>query len=340
MLLLFDLDGTLISPKSDPPLPLPAVRDTLSRLSAEHRICLVTNQAAAALGILTDAQVNDWLSRCLHAVGLPDTTEIYAARHHPEAVTAELADPVLLRRRKPSPALLFQAMFENQAAARDGILYVGDQLKDQAAARAANVSFCTPERFFASPQVAIDEARNASTPESSPSVLIEGADCAGKTTLAKELKNRLGYDLICASHRPGDQFARYGHLYSTLSSAVFERGHISEIVYSRLYGRPAPFTAQERRLLDGFISEQMIVIHADPEPELARIRYADREHVYQSTGLDELNRCIELFSEELALTSPARVIRYRSHDHAELEQLLSQLEELLGGSKFRPGAGA
>jgi thymidylate kinase len=161
-------------------------------------------------------------------------------------------------------------------------------------------------------------------------VLIEGADCAGKSTLAKELKNHLSYDLIALSHRPGDQHERYRHFYE-LEGVVFERGHVSEMVYSRLFGRPAPFSELERRDLDTIVAGRMLVIHAHPELALARSRYRARDGVLQPTALSELGQTIDLFAAELTSSHFPLRIAYGSSDLDELAAVVQIAERICAG---------
>jgi thymidylate kinase len=131
-------------------------------------------------------------------------------------------------------------------------------------------------------------------------ILIEGPDCVGKSTLAKELKNHLSYDLLASHHRPGCQFRRYLQLYAQATATIFERGHWSEMVYSQLCKRQQPFNEQEQKILDDILQETALIIFVKAPLPLMQTRYIARQGEYQSTAIDQLQDSQRLF-EKVAL---------------------------------------
>ena len=97
MLLLFDLDGTLISAYMDAPgrnyddwAPLPGVRERLAALQAEgHRVGIATNQAGVAFGYVTEADFRRKLGAVLAALDLPPETPVEVCFAHPRARLCE-----------------------------------------------------------------------------------------------------------------------------------------------------------------------------------------------------------------------------------------------------------
>lgn len=163
-------------------------------------------------------------------------------------------------------------------------------------------------------------------------VLVEGPDCAGKSTLVKELHNRLRLDARFLGHKDTpSQFRRYLQEYAAAQETVFDRGHLSELVYSQVLGRPAPFSKREAAILNGISAETQIVVIALPSEQTAIGRYRDRnEHVLQKVGEAELLRALQGFERCLEFDLGTNVIVYRSRDFDELEQLLTDIQTRMG----------
>lgn len=180
MLYAFDLDGTLITSYMDSPdkdfhswQVLPGRRELIAALVAEgHEIAIVTNQAGVAFGYNTPGDVTTKLILVAQALGFVDMliydgsgepryhgftrggagrVTAHVAYEHPKATIArykEDPDAIVGHRRKPSGAMIHEAMAEFPAAAADGVLYVGDRLEDEGAARNAGVRFQWADQFF------------------------------------------------------------------------------------------------------------------------------------------------------------------------------------------------
>lgn len=145
MLYLFDLDGTLITSYMDNPdkdyhtwEPITGRGHKLHQLRlAGHIVGVVTNQAGVAYGFIGEQDwTQKWAEVC-HRLRL-DWQACY--------VCFDKSGP----RRKPSGAMLREAMSDYAAHAAEGVLYVGDRPEDEGAARDAGVPFQWAEQFFAS----------------------------------------------------------------------------------------------------------------------------------------------------------------------------------------------
>ncbi len=158
-------------------------------------------------------------------------------------------------------------------------------------------------------------------------ILIEGVDCGGKSTLAKELKNRLNWDAAALTHKPGWQFERYLSAYATQPQTIFERGHVSEQVYSEVFNRDSPFSPTERGVLDGIVAETMLVILAIPDSDLARKRYGERNGVLQVIAAEQLSDTNSRFA-AYSGRYPNTII-YQSKDWDELERLVARVQRIL-----------
>lgn len=155
MLYLFDLDGTLISSymnNSDKAYNvwevLPGRREKLTRLVLQgDEIAVVTNQGGVAWGFVTLVEMWAKINAALTACGLNiGTTRVYVCYHDEHGTVFN--DPIPARRRKPSPAMLREAIEHHPDAARLGVLMVGDRTEDLEAARDAGVPFQWAHVFF------------------------------------------------------------------------------------------------------------------------------------------------------------------------------------------------
>lgn len=113
-------------------------------------------------------------------------------------------------------------------------------------------------------------------------IFFEGPNGSGKSTIADLVKNALRWDQINLHHRKGDQFTRYLSEYGR-TDTVFVRAHWSEQVYSKLYGRADPFTADEFACLNQAARLRGIVVLCLPNSvDVLLQRFEQR----QAVGLD------------------------------------------------------
>lgn len=156
-LFIFDLDGTLISGYMDSPgrnydswQPLPRRAAYLRHIiSRGHTIAVATNQGAVAFGYVSERDARAKIAAALAALGQPDAP-VYVCFADARSTDARYSDPAQAARRKPSPAMLQEAMANAGASAADTI-YVGDRPEDEQAAAAAGVRYVDAEEFFSRP---------------------------------------------------------------------------------------------------------------------------------------------------------------------------------------------
>lgn len=156
MLILFDLDGTLISSYMDHPdrqyhrwQLLNGRRELLAQLRTEgHQLGIVTNQGGVGLGFVTQTAFYRKIHLVLEALELPTDLPVSVCFAHPNAPRKQYRSPDQLARRKPNPGMILElaSAFSEQAAS--GILYVGDRPEDRQAARAAGADFACADDFF------------------------------------------------------------------------------------------------------------------------------------------------------------------------------------------------
>ncbi len=153
MLVIADLDDTLIEGYVQPRQPFARVAvmqgrvELLARLRAEgHTIGLATNQGGVAFGYSSEAEVEAKLACALVALGLPSDTFVAVCYADPRSPNPRYQTGH--ERRKPSGAMLREAMVAHPAAAAAGVVYVGDRNEDAAAAADAGVPFAWADAFF------------------------------------------------------------------------------------------------------------------------------------------------------------------------------------------------
>jgi D-glycero-D-manno-heptose 1,7-bisphosphate phosphatase len=118
MLILYDLDGTLIRSYLDEPrIPyetielLPGRRERLAALLAQgHRVGLVTNQAGIAFGYNTEADAHEKIRETIEVLELPPDTPYRVCFAHPKSRNPRYNSPIQIARRKPSPAMIYEIM--------------------------------------------------------------------------------------------------------------------------------------------------------------------------------------------------------------------------------------
>lgn len=161
-------------------------------------------------------------------------------------------------------------------------------------------------------------------------ILVEGPDCAGKSTLVKELKNHLGWDSLALTHKEGPQYERYVNYYAVSSQTIFERGHLSEVIYSELFDRPRPFSPRQLRILNWMLAENILVVLADaPDPLLLR-RYHARSHTRQIVDPITLIQAAKAFRRwPQKLPKSTKIIGYSSTTYQSLEQLVKRLRQCI-----------
>lgn len=102
-------------------------------------------------------------------------------------------------------------------------------------------------------------------------VIVEGIDCSGKSTLIKNLKFKLkgfgGYDVKALEHKNGDQFRRYSTEYVLADRILFDRAHISEMVFGKILRNHSPLNQNEISILNSIVNNNFLVILAVPSYE-------------------------------------------------------------------------
>ncbi len=124
-------------------------------------------------------------------------------------------------------------------------------------------------------------------------IIVEGPDRSGKSTLVKALKDILGWDSKYLGHKNvKDQYQRYLKEYALNEDVVFDRSHISEIVYSKLWDRPL-ISEDDVKSLDYIASKNGLIIFSLPPLEVVLERHNNTRGTKISD--DDLVKSYELF---------------------------------------------
>ena len=156
-------------------------------------------------------------------------------------------------------------------------------------------------------------------------IIVEGPDCSGKTTVVERIKNELCWDAKALHHLEGKQFRRYLREYASQENIVFNRGHFSEIVYSKLWRGGNPLSAKEMEILNNICTVNTIIIFACPSLEIMKQRYCERNYP-QQIKLEELELSRKYFCE---IMDHVPHILYESKDYNELQALIDKVKAIV-----------
>ena len=150
-------------------------------------------------------------------------------------------------------------------------------------------------------------------------IIVEGIDCAGKSTLIKRIKQKYkahgGFDVKELDHVECEsQYERYLHEYATQNDVILHRSHISEAVFTEFFHRPCSFTGDELTVLDGIVNNDYLVIYASVERALFEERM-DATKDNQVIGKGDYEAIVSLFDDKM------KHIRHSSYCSNTMESL-------------------
>ena len=148
-LYLFDIDGTLVSPKSGETFRktaddwqwLPGRKEVLQVLiAAEKKITFITNQGGVGFGYFKTNEIVRAVRAMCYDLGLHEPLpEWYICYTHPKATMPEYKHENDFQR-KPNPGMLLRAMLDFKVGSTHTLM-VGDSLEDYQAAQNAGCHF-------------------------------------------------------------------------------------------------------------------------------------------------------------------------------------------------------
>jgi thymidylate kinase len=159
-------------------------------------------------------------------------------------------------------------------------------------------------------------------------IIIEGVECAGKSTLIQKLRSEvIPWDCKMLGHKSVNQFDRFISEYVNGSEVIFNRSHLSELVYSELFNRETPFSPEERKVLDEYIGRHYVVVLCEAETPILVERYKTRDYD-QKVNENELNHIKEIF---ITQCSSVKVINYNGSSKEALSEIIPIIQLALKG---------
>ena len=126
-------------------------------------------------------------------------------------------------------------------------------------------------------------------------ILLEGANGSGKSTLAKLLKiNMLGWGVKTLDYKDTDQFMRYLRAYSLNKETIFDRGHLSEVVYAQLFRDGNSFLPQELTALNAYAARRGTIIFCNPPLSTIKERVMNASYP-KHIRAEDLEKVVSLF---------------------------------------------
>lgn len=164
-------------------------------------------------------------------------------------------------------------------------------------------------------------------------MLVEGGDCAGKSTLANALAQKLKWQTAFIGHQAGvEQLTRYANAYQA-HNIVYDRGHFSEEVYSNIFSREEPWDDDDS--LRQIIAERGILLWARPSDSVITARWQVKEQagVLQSTRQHQLLQVHRQFDALRKTITLPHVIDYDSQDQQALHSVVAQAVKLIDSNR-------
>lgn len=108
------------------------------------------------------------------------------------------------------------------------------------------------------------------------SIILEGPDCAGKSTMAKDLADMLGFDII-KSHKDGPKNTDAYRERLACHCVVIDRCWISDLIYSKYFGKSPIVDDFEDELLSEVCTRRHIpIVVMLPPLEVLERRMSER----------------------------------------------------------------
>jgi thymidylate kinase len=144
-------------------------------------------------------------------------------------------------------------------------------------------------------------------------IILEGADGAGKTTLAKELQRISGLDIVKGSSFEISQLGQdemYEHMNELLDrkDIIVDRFYMSNRVYGELYDYPTMRSMQFANLADKTEEKRALTVYVTADIDELRARLVSRGD--RDIKPDELVSILEKYQESLnySLTMQSAVL--------------------------------
>lgn len=113
-------------------------------------------------------------------------------------------------------------------------------------------------------------------------LILEGPDCAGKSTMAKELAERLRLDII-KSHKNGPKNTDAYRERLACHNVVIDRCWISELIYAKYFGKtPIVDDFEDELLCEVCMRRHIPIVVMSPPLDVLKRRMSERGDDYYS----------------------------------------------------------
>jgi thymidylate kinase len=149
-------------------------------------------------------------------------------------------------------------------------------------------------------------------------LVLEGPDGVGKSTLAERLSARYGFQVVHSPQTPDhlDLADRYRSLLDGAGRILFDRCFVSELVYGPLYrGRSRITWSQAIDLAESVIARTGLIVHLTAPPAVIRRRLLDRDG--EAVSLEEISTLVTCY--QRVFSSLADYTRVLTLDTTTLE---------------------
>ncbi|MFE2037297.1 hypothetical protein ACFXBB_29410 [Streptomyces scopuliridis] len=143
-------------------------------------------------------------------------------------------------------------------------------------------------------------------------LVIEGCDGVGKSTLAVRLADRFGFTVVHSPRTPDhlDLASRYRLVLDEPGRLLLDRCFLSEMVYGPLYrGRSRLSWGQALDLAEAVVNRDGLFLHLTASPTVIRQRLEQRDG--EAADLDEISALVTAYKrifETLATYCPVQVV--------------------------------
>lgn len=160
--------------------------------------------------------------------------------------------------------------------------------------------------------------------------VVEGFDGTGKSTFAKKLAEDCGFEYVPPyGHKPDYYDRCMRELTSKGPPAIFDRFFFSELVFSKLLGRPPAMTEHQREIVESMlIWAQPVVIFFYRDFEDQRRAWIPTEHKYPEVidRVEEFDYEFRLLEQTFRRHLPTAMIQdFESDVNAVRQQLLNTI---------------
>ncbi|MCU0318155.1 MAG: hypothetical protein MUC61_02300 [Amoebophilaceae bacterium] len=157
-------------------------------------------------------------------------------------------------------------------------------------------------------------------------ILLEGANGSGKSALAKLLEvNMVGWSVKTLDYQDQDHFMRYLQAYSLHKETIFDKGHLSEIVYANLFRDGHSFSLRELQFLNEYILHKSTIIFCNPPLAtiLERVRKAAYPKYIREDTLESIIHSFKTLLEVLHLPH----LEVDTSDSRAVDDVVQQVRE-------------